>query len=102
MPAHRLLDIRLTAEMQSYAPVTAGYSSYELRSVSYRDGFATDRNDSGYARRGPEDGAVAPVTIAASSEAQAAHPSYCTAHYQSFDPASNTFLANDGNRRYCR
>ena len=85
-----------------YAPVTAGYSSYDLRSVSYGDGFATDRNNSGYAPRGPKDRAVAPVTIAASSEARAAHLSYCIARYQSFDPASNTFLANDGNRYYCR
>jgi hypothetical protein len=84
-----------------YAPVTGGYSSYDLRSVSY-GGFATDRNDSGYAPRGLVDAAVAPVTIAASSEAQAAHLSYCAARYQSFDPASNTFLANDGNRYYCR
>lgn len=48
------------------------------------------------------DVAVAPVAMAAASEAQAAHLSYCAARYQSFDPASNTFLANDGNRYYCR
>jgi hypothetical protein len=85
-----------------YAPVTGGYSSYDLRSVSYGDGLASDRYDSGYAPRGLMDVAVAPVTPAASSEAQAANLNYCAARYQSFDPASNTFLANDGNRYYCQ
>jgi len=85
-----------------YVPVTGGYSSYGVRSVSYGDGFASDRYDAGYAPRGLMDVAVAPVTMAASSEAQAAHLNYCAARYQSFDPASNTFLANDGNRYYCR
>ena len=27
---------------------------------------------------------------------------YCSARYQSFDPASGTFLGDDGNRHYCR
>jgi BA14K-like protein len=85
-----------------YAPVTGGYSSYNQRSISYNDGFATDRYDSGYAPRGLMDVAVAPDTMAASSEAHAAHLSYCAARYRSFDPASDTFLANDGNRYYCR
>ena len=85
-----------------YAPVTGGYSSYDPRSVSYGDGFTSDQYDSGYAPRGLMDVAVAPVITAAPSEAQAAHLSYCAARYQSFDPVSNTFLASDGNRYYCR
>ena len=86
-----------------YAPAPGGYSSYDLRSASYGDALASDRYDSGYAPRGLMDVAVAPATMAASSEAQAAaHLSYCAARYQSFDPASNTFLANDGNRYYCQ
>jgi len=48
------------------------------------------------------DVAVLPVTTASASEARAAHWNYCAARYQSFDPASDTFLANDGNRYYCQ
>lgn len=85
-----------------YAPVSAGYSTSDVRSVAYGDGFASDRYDAGYAPRGLMDVAVAPVAMASSSEARAAHFSYCAARYQTFDPASDTFLANDGNRYYCR
>ena len=85
-----------------YAPVTGGYSSYDPRSVSYGDGFTSDQYASGYAPHGLMDVAVAPVITAAPSEAQAAHLSYCAARYRSFDPVSSTFLADDGNRYYCR
>jgi len=103
----------------SYTPVTAGYSSYDIRSVgygdangyrgrtvAYGDGFASARYDTGYAPgyvpRGLMDVAVAPVAMTSASDTRAAHMSYCAARYQSFDPASNTFLANDGNRYYCQ
>jgi len=105
-----------------YAPVTAGYSSYDVRSASYGDGFTSDRYDVGYAPgyaqgyaqgyapsytqnyapRGLMDVAVTPVAMAPPLESRAAHFSYCAARYQSFDPASDTFLANDGNRYFCR
>jgi hypothetical protein len=85
-----------------YAPVTSGYLSYDPRSVSYGDGFTSDQYASGYAPHGLMDVAVAPVITAAPSEAQAAHLSYCAARYRSFDPVSSTFLADDGNRYYCR
>ncbi len=85
-----------------YAPATGGYSSYDLRSASYGDGLVSNRYDAGYAPRGLMDVAVVPATMAASSQAQAAHLSYCVARYQSFDPASFTFLADDGYRYYCQ
>jgi hypothetical protein len=92
----------------AYAPGTGGYySSYDGRRAAYYDnanGYASDRYD---ARPAPLAGLMdvvvaAPVAPIMTAEAQAAHMSYCTARYQSFDPASNTFLADDGNRYYCR
>jgi hypothetical protein len=87
-----------------YAPAADGDSSYDGRSVAYRDanGYGDGRYDAGYAPHGLMDVVVAPVAAAPAVEAQAAHWSYCTARYQSFDPVSDTFLAFDGNRYYCR
>jgi hypothetical protein len=85
-----------------YAPVAGTYAPYYgARAVSY-DGFASDRYDAGYAAPGLMNVAVTPVAMAPSVDLRAAHWSYCTARYQSFDPASDTFLALDGNRYYCR
>jgi len=87
----------------AYAPATDGYPSYG-RSVAYRDanGYGSDRYDASYAPRGLMDVVVAPATSVLASEARVAHWNYCTARYQSFDPASDTFLAVDGNRYFCR
>jgi hypothetical protein len=96
-----------------YAPGTGGYSdSYDGRSVSYSDGYGNgygnSQYNSGYAPRGLMDVAVAPVMTAPTwvttppLAAQAARMNYCAARYQSFDPASGTFLADDGYRYYCR
>jgi hypothetical protein len=105
-----------------YAPATGGYyDSYDGRSVSYSGGYGArsvsygygngygDRQyNSGYAPRGLMDVAVAPLAITPtwvttpSLDARAAHLNYCAARYQSFDPASGTFLADDGYRYYCR
>ncbi len=87
-----------------YTPATAGYSSYDNRSVSYgvANGYGAGRYDSGYAPRGLMDVVVAPVATAAYLPARSAGWSYCAARYQSFDPASGTFLADDGYRYYCR
>jgi BA14K-like protein len=85
-----------------YAPATGGYLPDGVRPVLYDNGFVSDRYDAGYAPRGLMNVAVAPVAIAPSSEVRAAHWSYCTARYATFDPASDTFLATDGNRYYCR
>jgi hypothetical protein len=85
-----------------YAPAAGGYSSYDGGSVAYRDanGYGDGRYDAGYAPRGLMDAVVAPVAAAPSAEA--AHWSYCIARYQSYDPVSDTFLAFDGSRYYCR
>ena len=88
-----------------YSPGTGGYAPYDGRSAYYdnADGYASDRYD---ARPAPFVGLMnvvsAPLAVGPSLEAQAAHLSYCAARYQTFDPASNTFLADDGNRYYCR
>jgi hypothetical protein len=75
-----------------YIPSVSGNPAYNLWSGAYSDGryvsynnangYMFDRYDAGYARM--------------------ALASYCTARYQSFDPASGTFLAYDGNRYLCR
>jgi BA14K-like protein len=86
-----------------YSPYS-GYSPYNGHSGSYDaiNGYAFDRYNAGSAPRGLINVAVAPFSATPSLEARSAHWSYCAARYQSFDPGSNTFLANDGNRYYCR
>ena len=86
----------------AYYPRNNGYSSYEGRSATYDNGTLYDRYDAGYAPRGLMDVVVAPAASAPAMEARAAMMSYCTARYQSFDPASGTYLADDGNRYFCR
>jgi hypothetical protein len=88
----------------AYYPRNNVYSSNDGRSAAYdnANGPLYDRYDAGYAPRGLMDVVVAPVATAPAIEARAAMISYCTAHYQSFDPASGTFLADDGNRYFCR
>jgi hypothetical protein len=100
-----------------YAPATSGYyDSYDARSVSYSDGYGNGYSNAGYgngyvggqynpgyAPRGLMDVAVAPPLVTTPSlQARAAHLDYCAARYRSFDPASGTFLADDGYRYYCR
>ena len=86
----------------AYYRSNSGYSSYDGRSAAYDNGALYDRYDAGYAPRGLMDVVVAPVATASALEARAAMLNYCTARYQSFDPASGTFLADDGNRYFCR
>ena len=86
----------------AYYPRNNGYSSYDGRSAAYDNGALYDRYDAGYAPRGLMDVVVAPAATTPAMEAQAAMMSYCTARYQSFDPASGTYLADDGNRYFCR
>jgi hypothetical protein len=87
---------------EGYTPPTRTYSYDTARSVSYDGGFVSDRYQPGYVPPGLLNVAVAPVAIAPASEARAAHWSYCATRYPTFDPASDTFLATDGNRYYCR
>lgn len=49
-------------------------------------------------------GAIIGGAIAAGQANAAAqqHAAYCAQRYRSYDPASNTFLARDGNRYPCR
>ena len=49
-------------------------------------------------------GAIIGGAIAASQANAAAqqHAAYCAQRYRSYDPASNTFLARDGNRYPCQ
>jgi hypothetical protein len=88
----------------AYYPRNNGYSSYDGRSATYDNPNRPlyDRYDAGYAPRGLMDVVVAPAATAPAMEARAAMLNYCIARYQSFDPASGTFLADDGNRYFCR
>ena len=96
-----------------YAPANSGYDdSYNARSVSYSDGYGNGsygngyvdgRYNPGYVPRGLMDVAVAPPLVTTPSlEVRTAHLDYCIARYRSFDPATGTFLADDGYRHYCR
>jgi hypothetical protein len=88
----------------AYYSRSSGYTSYDGRSAAYDNPNRAlyDRYDAGYAPRGLMDVVAAPVATAPAVEAQAAMMNYCIARYQSFDPASGTFLADDGNRYFCR
>jgi hypothetical protein len=88
----------------AYYTPSNGYPSHDGRYASYdnNNAYITDRYDNGYAPRGLMDVAIAPVVQAQASDAQIALWSYCTARYRTFDLASGTFLANDGNRYFCR
>jgi hypothetical protein len=86
----------------AYYPRNNGYASYDGRSAAYNNGALYDRYDAGYAPPGLMDVVVAPAATAPAMEARAAMLNYCIARYQSFDPASGTFLADDGNRYFCR
>jgi BA14K-like protein len=101
-PVRSAVGSSLYDSYTGYVPLTSGYSSYGTRSVSYGDGYASDRYDQGYVPPRLMDVAVAPVAMPLRLEARAAHLSYCSTRYQSFDLASDTFLATDGNRYYCR
>jgi hypothetical protein len=94
-----------------YGPAVGGYA-YDGRTVALGygngngngngNGYGYSQYNAGYAPRGLMDVAVTPVVTTQPLEAQSARLSYCAARYQSFDPASGTFLADDGYRYYCR
>jgi hypothetical protein len=88
----------------AYYPRAGGYSSNDGRYVSYdnANGYVTGGYDAGYAPRGLMDVVVAPAETAQASDARLALWNYCAARYRSFDPASGTFLSDDGNRYFCR
>ena len=88
-----------------YAPGIGRYSSYDGRSVSYggTDSYVSDRYDNGSAPvAGLMDVVTVPLTTTPYLVTRAAQVDYCVARYQSYDPASGTFLGNDGYRHYCR
>jgi hypothetical protein len=92
-----------------YAPESAGYSSYDGPygggAVAYNDnayGYSTGGYVGGHTVTGLMDVAVEPMAMTAASMSRTAHWNYCSARYRSFDPASDTFLAADGNRYFCR
>ncbi len=101
---------RNTPYTPAYTPAVAGYS-YNGGTVALGDSYGNTYGDSqynvgqdnaDYAPRGLMDAAAAPVVMVQPLEAQNARLSYCAARYQSFDPGSGTFLADDGFRHYCR
>jgi hypothetical protein len=107
------------SEPGALIPSVSGYSSYDRNAGYYTqpsgysfDGryasygndnaYITDRYDTGYAPQGLMNAAVTPVMTVQAPDTRIALWSYCTARYRSFDPASGTFLADDGNRYLCR
>jgi len=87
------------------SPEIGGYSSDDRRSISYdnTNGYVSDRYDSGSAAAaGLMDVVTAPLTTTPYLVTRSAQLNYCAARYQSYDPASGTFLGDDGYRHYCR
>ncbi len=80
---------------------TYGDSQYDAGQYNAAQNNATQYNTT-YAPRGLMDVAVTPVAAAQPSETQSARLSYCIARYHSFDPASGTFLGDDGYRHFCQ
>ncbi len=87
-------------------------AAYRTADYSYDDGHypyydearrqAYGRYDGGYAPSGLLNVAAAPLVTAQYSIRPATFWSYCAARYRSFDQASGTFLAYDGNRYACQ
>jgi hypothetical protein len=98
----------------------AGRAPFIEKAQYYRGGYGRGYyGGPGYYNGGDAAGAaiaggilgLATGAIIAGSAAGAAAPptgvnpdwiAYCARKYRSFDPASGTYLANDGNRYYCR
>ncbi len=93
--------------------VTSNVTDVQFRGRGWRGGYRGYGYRGGYYRRGPGAGAIIGGLAAgaiiggaiASSQAQAAANSdavaYCSQRYRSYDPASGTYLNNDGNRYPC-
>ncbi len=92
---------------------TGNVTDVQFRGRGWRGGYRGYGYRGGYYRRGPGAGAVIGGLAAgaiiggaiASSQAQAAAnadaAAYCSQRYRSYDPASGTYLNNDGNRYPC-
>jgi hypothetical protein len=92
-----------------YAPESGGYASFDDPygggPVAFNEnayGYSTGGYVGGHALTGLMDVAVEPMAMTAAPVSRTAQWSYCAARYQSFDPASGTFLAFDGNHYFCR
>jgi hypothetical protein len=79
-----------------------GYNNGYGHAYSYGNGYGYGQYNASYVPRGLTDVAVTPAVMAQPLEMQSAHSDYCAARYQSFDPVSGTFLADDGYRHYCQ
>jgi hypothetical protein len=92
-----------------YAPAIGRYSSDDGRAVAYggtdryvSDRYVSDRYDNGSASvAGLMDVVTVPLTTAPYLVTRSAQLNYCAVRYQSYDPASGTFLGFDGYRHYC-
>jgi hypothetical protein len=111
--------INALATAQAKAFPGESYAQWGRRSYGYRGGYYGRRRGYGSAVGAGVAGLAAGALIGgaiASSQAQAAYPGapvgniygqdpgaveYCAQRYRSYDPASGTFLANDGNRYSC-
>ena len=95
--------------------VPSATENVQFRRYGYgRGGYGYGRRGYGYGRRGYGGGgaligglaagAIIGGAIAAGSAANAAsnnNVAYCSQRYRSYDPASGTYLNNDGNRYPC-
>ena len=73
------------------------FSAVEL-AQAHQSAIEAARSLNAYVLETPEKA----LAMAQASDARIGLLSYCTARYQSFDPASGTYVAYDGNRYLCR
>jgi len=104
MPANSAPLVAAQGSLTAAAPSSVDNVQY------YRHGYYGHRHHyhggggAGALIGGLAAGAIIGGAVAASQANAAAqqHAAYCAQRYRSYDPASNTFLARDGNRYPCQ
>lgn len=102
-----------SAPLMNSAALSKAAPASDLTNVQYyRRGYGHRHGYRGYHRRGYGGtaagvgiglaaGAIIGGAIAASSAQAQQNHAYCSQRYRSYDPASGTYLNNDGNRYPC-
>jgi hypothetical protein len=104
------MTMRASTCAMSFA-LLVGMAVFAMPAAAQNGGVGYNENAYGYGGGGYVGGhsvtglmdvAVEPMALPAPSGSRIAHWNYCVTRYRSFDPASDTFLAADGNRYFCR
>lgn len=101
MPANAAPLVSAQAALSAAAPSSVDTVQYRRHWHGHHHYHG---NNAGALIGGLAAGAIISGAIVASQANAAAqqHAAYCAQRYRSYDPASNTFLARDGNRYLCQ